>query len=209
VVIDPGSCGPGRASCGFAAGSYAFISDARASGEWFTVTAANAGSLDHTPLALAYSPSRFAVITGVDVRSLWFDATLHQLRLSSPGSDVPLLDDVAAFAIEWYGDPRAPPRPVPPPGEENCVVSASGTPRLPTLSATHGPWVRLSLSDLSDGPWCGQPPWRFDADLYRVRLVRMDLQWHDSPGRSAVRDLAPAAPRLGLSIAPPNLVRGG
>jgi hypothetical protein len=65
---------------------------------------------------------------------------------------------------------------VPPPGAATCVVLADGQPALDVQPATFGPWWELSPADLQDGPWCGTPSWRFDADLYRVRLLRVRVR---------------------------------
>jgi hypothetical protein len=36
--------------------------------------------------------------------------------------------------------------------------------------------VELPLSALTDGPFCGVTPYRFDADLYRIRRVHVRLR---------------------------------
>ena len=46
---------------------------------------------------------------------------------------------------------------------------------MPALAPDTGPWVELTTTMLSDGPWCGRTPWRFDADLFRLRLLRVTL----------------------------------
>ena len=55
-------------------------------------------------------------------------------------------------------------------------MDALGGPRLPVLMADHGALVELSLTMLSDGPWCGAAPYRYDADLLRLRRVRVRLR---------------------------------
>jgi hypothetical protein len=116
------------------------------------------------------------VVAAVDVRALFYDSGRRQLRLLTPGSDQPLADDILGFDVEWSGDPRAPRGPRPPPGEASCVVGADGNPALPDLDAGGRPWIVLAPSMLSDGPWCGSAPWRFDADLFRVRLIRVRVR---------------------------------
>jgi Tfp pilus assembly protein PilW len=203
LVIDTSDCGAGWESCGFAPGVVALVAQERGAGEWFTVRAAANGLLEHQPAALAepYSVEARAIVTAVDVKAIAFDVGQRQLRLATPGIDLPLLDGVSAFSVRWFGDPRPPRAPRPPPGEENCVLDAAGTPTLPELAAGHGPWVELSVPMLSDGPWCGTSPWRFDADLLRVRLIRFTLGLEASVGghRDAdavsVVDVAPATLR--------------
>lgn len=63
---------------------------------------------------------------------------------------------------------------------ENCVFEVIGgmhQPRLPSLGAP-GDLVPLSAAQLSDGPWCPDAagPRRFDADLLRIRQVRVRIR---------------------------------
>ena len=63
---------------------------------------------------------------------------------------------------------------------ENCtfqVVSGATVPRLDTLATGVGQVV-LTESELNDGPWCpdSSKPDRFDADLLRVRKVRVTMR---------------------------------
>jgi hypothetical protein len=207
LLVDPSSCGPGRIACGFAVGARVLVADARATGEWFTVTARNVASVDHAPAALnsSYSTSHEAVMAAVEVHSIVYDAVTKQIRLVSPGADLPFLDGVSEFTVRWFGDPRPPQGPLPPAGEANCVVDADGRPRLTPLSAMRQSWVELSMEGLSDGPWCGIPPWQFDADLFRARLLRVTLRLDRDvmPGPVATGTLAGTA----VDIAPRNLMR--
>jgi len=60
---------------------------------------------------------------------------------------------------------------------ENCVVADAGGPRLPRLSPAPSP-VPLDPAWFHDGPWCpdGVHAARFDADLLRIRRVRLRLR---------------------------------
>ncbi len=59
----------------------------------------------------------------------------------------------------------------------------------------------LTASQLADGPFMGESPNRFDADLLRVRRVRITLRLQsESPSRGA-SDLETT-----IDVAPPNLV---
>jgi type II secretory pathway pseudopilin PulG len=69
-----------------------------------------------------------------------------------------------------------------PPGE-NCVFAtdAAGAPvpRLAMLAGgASGALVPLAAAELTDGPWCPDPssPNRWDADLLRIRLVRVAVR---------------------------------
>jgi hypothetical protein len=117
----------------------------------------------------------------------------------------PVVDDVVRLGFGYVGE-AAPPRltgapldgpgpwttygPPPPPigapagawpGGENCafrVVGETHAPRLAWLSPEPGALVALTPEMLTDGPWCPDAgsPTRFDADLLRVRRVRVSLR---------------------------------
>jgi hypothetical protein len=205
--LDLATCAPGRPACGFSAGGRVLVADDRAVGEWFSGTPVAPDRMDHVPAALsnAYVRPARTVLARVDPVAFAFDAPRRQLRLVRHGSDLPWMDDVEEFSVSWLGDVRPPRRPAPAPGEESCLVDVLGAPRLPGLEADHGPWVRLSATALSDGPWCGEAPWQFDADLFRVRVVRVRLRWRRGGGAAG----AAAGDALEFDIAPVNLVRGG
>ena len=83
-----------------------------------------------------------------------------------------------------------------------------------------GPPVELTMADFTDGPWCGTGAWRFDADLLRVRAVRVGRppagdvarrcgdappEWFARPGQARrpgqeVRDV-----ELDMFVTAPNL----
>lgn len=63
---------------------------------------------------------------------------------------------------------------------ENCVYVVQGgqhVPRLADLAGGAGQ-IRLTQAMLSDGPWCPDATamWRYDADLLRLRRVRIKLR---------------------------------
>lgn len=133
------------------------------------------------------------------------------MRYDAYQSELPQLDHVVAFSVEYFGE-RRPPEvradgvgpghtttygPFPPaageddprdawgPGE-NCVVTVNGGRQVPRLPDAGGEGVMpLSPSLLTDGPWCpdaAASP-RFDADLLRIRRVRVTLRveaWLDA-----------------------------
>jgi hypothetical protein len=66
------------------------------------------------------------------------------------------------------------------PAGENCAFMVSNgqtIPRLPVLAANEGQ-VLLTQAQLTDGPWCPDAARedRFDADLLRIRKVRVNLR---------------------------------
>jgi hypothetical protein len=121
-------------------------------------------------------------------------------------TELPVVDDVVALRFEYFGDPQPPLRttlplespqgpwttygPKPPPmGEtqgpwpagENCtflVVEGAHLPRLAVLPQGEDALTPLEDGRLTDGPWCpdAAAPNRFDADLLRVRRVRVTLR---------------------------------
>ena len=83
---------------------------------------------------------------------------------------------------------------------ENCLIAVAGTarvPRLAELGDASSPLQLLPAALLVDGPWCpdADAAVRFDADLLRVRKVRITLRaeaWSDSMrGRDARLFLRP------------------
>ena len=67
---------------------------------------------------------------------------------------------------------------------ENCLFAVSGgmhvarTEMAAPLGPVNGPLVKLTPTQLTDGPWCPDEsiPNRFDADLLRVKKVRVTLR---------------------------------
>jgi hypothetical protein len=128
------------------------------------------------------------------------------MRHDGWATDLPVVDDVVALRFQYFGDPEPPRRtakpleepdgpwttygPAPPPvGEirgnwppgENCtflVVDGYHVPRLGTLGGSGLTHVELTRAVLTNGPWCPDDvaPNRFDADLFRIRKVRVTLR---------------------------------
>jgi len=120
--------------------------------------------------------------------------------------DLPVVDNVVRLKFQYFGDPMPPQLtgkplsskpgpwttygPKPPdlgvvrgnwPAGENCtfqVVGGQQVPRLAILGAGGLGEVELTQATLSDGPWCpdNAKDNRFDADLLRVRRVRVTLR---------------------------------
>lgn len=119
---------------------------------------------------------------------------------------LPVLDDVVALGFEYFGESKPPRilpdddpddsivpvtyGPAPPQmtvddpedrwgAGENCtieVVDGKQATRLPSLGGAAS--VPLAAAILTDGPWCPDVahPDRFDADLLRIRRVRVRLR---------------------------------
>jgi hypothetical protein len=96
------------------------------------------------------------------------------------------------------------------PAGENCLFSldpASGLsaprPELRAFSTAAETLVKLDASSLSDGPWCrdAADPARFDADLLRLRKIRVTVKvrGHGQPAASR---------QVSFDVAPRNLNLG-
>lgn len=202
--FETGRCPPLAPTCGFQAGQRVMVASRLAAADIVEVASVVPGAIDHGPVPLTgrYASAEDARLRAVEVRGYYFDAARRQLRLRTSGTDMPVLDEVDGLEIRLLGEARAPARPRPPPGLFNCVVAADGSPRLPDLVPDYGPFVHLDAARLSDGPVCGAGVWRFDADLFRVRLVRITLRV------AAPRAFRPAAGRpSGMGVTFDVLVR--
>jgi hypothetical protein len=84
---------------------------------------------------------------------------------------------VVDLRFDYFGDPNPPTLPRPLAGEANCLYDAAGNyVNMPVLTANEGSLAALTSAMLTDGPWCGGGTNRFDADLLRVRKVRVMLR---------------------------------
>jgi type II secretory pathway pseudopilin PulG len=240
VNILPG-CPVTDSSCGFSAATTALIFDETGSLDRFRVAGVDGSRLDlqHTlpDSSKIYAPGSW-IVAGVS-RSYFLRAAApgaaSQLMRDdgAAGGAAPVVDHVVQLAFEYFGDPRPPTRPSPPepgrqttsyPPGENCLFMRDGdsnaVPRLPRLPADNG-LVRLSASQLTDGPWCPDSSGanRFDADLLRIRKVALTIRIESAieafrgpagplfsrqgTSTTAGRFLPDLAVRL--EIAPPNL----
>ena len=136
-----------------------------------------------------------AMVMVVSATALVFDAARRQLRrIDDEAASQPVTDDVVGMQVRYYGS-AAPPRWPAVSGLETCAVSSAGTPKLGWLGPVPGPPVELTVADFTDGPWCGAGEWRFDADLLRVRAVRVALRLQaSSPASRGVSALWFAMP---------------
>jgi hypothetical protein len=106
-------------------------------------------------------PAPPRLLTGVVLSDPGFERPVTTYGPTPPASGVDRLSDA------W-------------PAGENCTfafVDGDHVPRLPVMAATSAP-VPLPPAILQDGPWCPDAlsTDRFDADLLRVRRVRVKLR---------------------------------
>lgn len=179
VRVRPEVCPLADDACGFREGQRAVIFDALGGFDLFTVTAAGAGTIWHQPVLFGrgYRESDRAVVSEVLATTYYYDPERRQIRRSvGERVDAPVVDQVVGLSLSYYGDPFPPDRPRPPPGRGNCLFDESGHRRLAELMPTDGMLVRLTMAQLRDGPFCGEGVQRFDADLYRLRRVRVSVR---------------------------------
>jgi prepilin-type N-terminal cleavage/methylation domain-containing protein len=182
-----------RPACGFIEGETALLVDARGNYDVFTVTAVAANALTlrhHGPGNQAGYAAGSPVLHAEAVTWALDRATSIVRRYDGDASDLPLLDEVVDMRVEYFGERQPPLVPRPTPGEANCLFDADGRPSTPAMAVLQGPGgalVPLSADVLTDGPWCGGGANAFDADLLRVRRLRLTLrlQASDSQVRGA------------------------
>jgi type II secretory pathway pseudopilin PulG len=130
----------------------------------------------------------------------WNSNTLQLMYYDGDQRDEAVVDNVVDLEFEYFAEPRPPvlvtgstgakwttygPKPpavgVPSgttwPNGENCTFMIDGSgaqvSRLPDLAPASAGLVKLTETQLTNGPWCpdGTFPTRFDADLLRVRKI--------------------------------------
>lgn len=167
--------------CGFKEGMTLLIFDKEGHFDFFTVTEVQIDSahLQHNQGMLSYPYQPGAIVTQAEAHTYYFDAANKQLRhYDGYQSDVPVVDNVVGLSFEYFGTAEAPLTPKPPMGVANCLYDAAGNhvPGMPTLATEGGSLATLPLSMLNDGPWCGDGQNKYDADLLRVRKVRVTVR---------------------------------
>jgi prepilin-type N-terminal cleavage/methylation domain-containing protein len=178
-VTYPPNC-PDRELCGFTAGMVVIIFDRAGHSDTFKITHVQdkAGHLQHRGSDLSYAYASGALITQVVTNTFYLDSATRQLK-KHDGSDldVPIVDNVVGLVFEYFGDPNPPKLPKPPAGTANCLYDALGNfVNLPVLAADEGSLARLTPTMLTNGPWCGGGNSQYDADLLRVKKVRVTLR---------------------------------
>jgi hypothetical protein len=208
VEIDSESgCPVNDPPCGFKPGTSAIVYDGSGAFDAFSVTNADTSgmlALQHMRQGgLTRTYAAGAKIVEV-VRHAYFldSASLQLMRYDGLAAAAAVLDNVVGLDFQYYAD-AAPPvflnpgrdqsvsyGPAPPaldatlgpwPPGENClwrVSSGMQVPRLVALGAGGHGLVRLTPSQLTDGPWCPDDVStnRYDADLFRVRRVGVRIR---------------------------------
>jgi len=180
LVVSPSdACFPASMACGFSQGMGVVVFDDTGRFDLFTAIGADATGVTvlrrAAGAALSYPIGSAAA--EVIARTWYFDPATRQLRqYDTETTDTPVLDDVVAMRVEYFGRPDAPSQPKPPVGVANCLYDSAGTPLpFPGTIPTGGTFVAIPLDRFTDGPWCGAGGIEFDADLLRVRRVKVTL----------------------------------
>jgi hypothetical protein len=176
----------GDALCGFTDGMDVIIFDTSGNFDLFNITKVqdNAAHLQHRgqeELSKAYDVG--AHVTQIVSNTFYLNTQTNQLmRYNGGDNDVPLVDNVVDLKFEYIGEIVPPALPKPPAGEANCLYDAAGnyTAGLPTLSPDNGSLAALPAAMLIDGPMCGGGASQFDADLLRIRKVRVTMRMQAS-----------------------------
>ena len=182
-VTDQPNCPSGQQLCGFEEGMEVIIFDNTGHFDTFTITQVqdSAGHLQHRGQDLNWTYDTGAMVTQVESHSYYLDTTTRQL-MHYDGSDAaatPVADNIVGLQFDYYGDPAPPTQPKPATGTANCLYDSAGTylgGSMQTLTTGGGSLAPLPISMFTDGPWCGGGSNTFDADLYRVRKVRVTLR---------------------------------
>jgi len=195
VATEPG-CPIGLAICGLSTGSDAVVFDSAGRFDLFTVTSTTGpiAQLRHHDAGSSPTYAAGAFVAETMARTYYFDAGAHQLRQSDGYlTDVPVVDHVAGVTFEYFGEPAPPTEPRPPIGTPNCLYDVSGDALsgLATLPSGTGGLAPLQLGMLSDGPWCGANNLRYDADLLRIRRVRVTVRMQSTPDFAVSFDVTP------------------
>jgi hypothetical protein len=143
------NCG-GAALCGLTAGRDVLINDAAGHFDIFRITsvAGPVASLRLHGQAQGFAYPAGSAVTEVVSRTYSLDAATRVLRqYDGDLSDQPAADHISSLTFDYFGD------------------NGGG--------AAFGPIDRASLAD---GPWLGAGSSRYDADLLRVRMVRISVR---------------------------------
>jgi len=176
------NCPAGQDLCGFHQNDEVIIFDSSGHFDTFTITEVqtDAGHLQHRGQDFGYAYQPNASITQVKTHTYYLDAANRQLRdYDGDDADFPVIDNVVGLKFEYYGDPNPPTLPKPPSGIANCLYDALGNytaSGMSVLTTGGGSLAPLPITMLRDGPWCGGGSNQFDADLYRVRKVKVTLR---------------------------------
>jgi Tfp pilus assembly protein PilW len=166
--------------CGFTDGMEVIIFDDSGNFDTFTITQVqdDAIHVQHRGTDLNYKYDAGATITQLVSYTYYLDRTTNQLkRYDGHATEQALVDNVVDLRFDYFGDPNPPLKPQPKLGVANCLYDAAGNyAGLPVLPATDGSLAALTANVLTDGPMCGSGDNQYDADLLRIRKIRVTMR---------------------------------
>lgn len=184
-VFDQPNCPRGRELCGFEIGMQVIVFDTSGNFDTFVLTQVQdaAGHLQHRQQPLNYPYQAGAQVTQIVSNTYYLERRADHpnenklMRYNGAAEDIAIADDVVDLRFDYYGDPAPPLLPKPTAGIANCLYDAAGNYIGPAaLTPSDGSLAELTADILSDGPFCGSGQNEFDADLLRVRKVRVSLR---------------------------------
>jgi hypothetical protein len=187
IKVNPqNNCPIGDDLCGFREEMSVLIFDVTGAWESFEITQVQTSALhmQHRGQQFQKAYDAGSVIVEAQFHTYWLDSVNDRLmHYDGITTDLPVADNVVGLNFEYFGDPNPPLAPKPVIGVANCLFDAAGNSLMPTLPLTSGSLVELTGAMLSDGPWCGVGgSSQFDADLFRVRKVRVAIRTQASSG---------------------------
>jgi prepilin-type N-terminal cleavage/methylation domain-containing protein len=155
------NCPSADALCGLGVASSVLVFDREGHFDGFTLTQVLADSGRLRPWQAGHVPYSYPAgsrASAVEWHTYYLDSATRQLRhFDGYSTDIPVVDDVVGLSVEYFGDPGP-------------------LPGLSLLSPQGGSLAALPLSLFRDGPWLGDGENRYDADLLRIRRVRVTLR---------------------------------
>ena len=194
ISIDPDAAGcPPGGVCGFTPGARAAIVDTARLGagyDLFSVTHALAGlghSAPNPPLSKLYRAAT-SVVLPLEQNVYYLDRAERRLmRYDGFRSTLPVVDHVVGLQFAYFADSHPGSVASPPDDAGNCAYGPGDPPRPLLMPLPAGTIAEIPLPRFTDGPFCGVAPNRFDADLLRIRRVRVTLRLQAAD--AAVRDV--------------------
>ena len=203
IDADAPGC-PAGGVCGFTTGTRAAIVDTERFGagyDLFSVTHALAvlgHSTPNPPLSKLYRAAA-SVVLPVEQNVYYLDRAERRLmRYDGFRSALPVVDHVVDLQFAYFADSHPASVATPSDGAGNCAYGP-GDPPSPLLPPLAGTIAEIPLLRFTDGPFCGVAPNRFDADLLRIRRVRVTLRLHAAG--AAARDF-----EVTFHVAPRNMM---
>lgn len=188
----PTNVATGDCSCGMHEGDDVLIFDTSGNFDTFTITNVQAencggnttGLLQHNGADLSHQYLKDSSVLKVASYSYYLDRTTNQLMRYDGGSGnpTPVIDNVVDLKFDYFGDPNTATLPKPPVGQTSCLYPdgttlVSGLYSVPSTPGSYdGSLAPFPLTAFTDGPFCGGGSNEFDADLMRVRKIRMSIR---------------------------------